>query len=161
MVLVSWVLYFIMRYALGLAFGLHTASVDLRHYFIMNLSRIPYALYVGLEGYYVLVIMVVTLFLHRKNHAFLLLFAGSFFVLQVFALCVVDINRSLSYLIVWLVLVSTIVFREKPRSQVLIMVGWCVLINLAYSEFLPFPLQLIRMAFVSKTLVPLEGWMGH
>lgn len=161
LLIVSWCSYFVLRFSLGRIFGLETASVDLLHYFGANLQHIPYAVYIAGEGYYLLIGAVFMLLMQRKAHAFLTLFTGQFLLLLLFALCVVDINRSLSYLIVWLVLITVILYREKPLEVVLGVCGWCLLINLAYADFYPLPLQIFRMAFVTDSLFPLDGWTWH
>jgi len=159
LVLFSWVLYFLLRYALGKVFGLYTSPVDLFHYLGKNIPNIPYGIYIGLEGHFLAAGMATALFIQRKNFAFILLLGCCFLVLQFFALCVVDINRSLSYLLLCILLIWIVIIREKPSSTVLNLAGWVILVSSLYDDFFPLPVQLARMAFVSNTLLPLENWI--
>lgn len=159
LVLASWALYFLLRYGLGRTFGLHTSPVDLFHYLGTNIPNIPYGIYIGLEGHFLVAGVALALFYRRKSYTFLFLLSLCYLVLQFFALCVVDINRSLSYLILWILFVWIVTFREKPSGTVLDLAGWVILISVLYDDFHPLPIQVVRMAFVTETLFPLQNWL--
>lgn len=158
-VFAAWLLYFAIRYMLGRANGLHTPPVDVVYYFQQNLYRLGYAIYIALEGFYIVGLVVFGLLFRQKAYGFTWLLICSFLLTVGVALCVVDVNRSLSYLLLWVVLTMLIIHREVSPTIALNMIGWSVLISMAYDDYYPLPAQVYRMAFITKSLVPLDAWV--
>lgn len=156
----AWALYFGLRFSLGAVFGLRTESVDLWHYFKQNIPRLGYGLYIGLEGLYILAGMAATFLFRERRFAFLIAFLGCALLLHFFALSVVDINRSLSYLAPWLVLLMVVVARSYSWTTVVQALGWSIAVSFVYTDFWPLPVQLFRMAYVTRSLLPWEAWVA-
>lgn len=161
LVIVAWVCYFSLRYMLGNYFGLYTPHIDLSAYIEYNLPRLGYALYIGLEGFFLVAGLVITILAQRKAYWFLAGLIGAYGILFFCSICVIDINRSQTYLVLWLFLLLFIMDRESHPAVAQSLLGLVLLVSVCYDDVFPFPLQLARMAFVSKTLLPLEGWDIH
>lgn len=148
----SWILYFLLLEALYLSFGLHSTSVDWVHYFTQNIPRIGYGLYIGLEGFLILAIMVQVKLYQTRFCGYALLLSMNFLMMFLAAMSVVDINRSLSYLLVFQILLLVILVRSFSWRTVMAALGWTLLISLFYDDFFPLVAQVYRMAFITHTI---------
>lgn len=155
----AWLAYFALRIVLGQLYDLRTPPIDLVQYLVKNHARACYALYIGLEGYLIVAVGVMIALLRKKAHAFAWLVLASFLASWSVAMCVIDINRSLSYLILFIALITLILVKERPISVALGVLGWALIISSLYDDFYPLPLQLYRMALITETLSPLKTWI--
>jgi len=151
-VLGSWVAYVSIRIVLAHTLGLTVTSVDLSHYFTENLVRITYAFYIGQEGVWILVIALIYRLVRSGEHVFAVILGLNILGFVLGSMTVVDINRSMSYALVHTLLVLLMVDRYFPEKRKLELLGWAIVISLVYGDFLPLPVQLYRMFFITQTL---------
>ncbi|MBK6831016.1 MAG: hypothetical protein IPG92_09900 [Flavobacteriales bacterium] len=150
--LISWGCYFLVRSCLAHFAGLVTVPVDVLHYMRQNLVRWPYALYIGIEGFVVPFVIIVLHFLRKEWRAFALAMVLVFFTLNLVAMSVHDINRSMAYVLPLLLLIVRIAHARLDRTRIVQVLGWVILINLLYDDAWPLPAQLYRMIHLTGTL---------
>jgi hypothetical protein len=151
-ILGSWVAYVLIRIILANTFGLTVTSVDLTYYFKENLVRMPYAFYIGLEGMWLLVLALIYHLFRAGKHVFAVLVGVNILGFVLGSMTVIDINRSMSYALVHTLLVLLMVDRYLPEKLKMELLGWAIIISLLYGDFLPLPIQLYRMHFITGTL---------
>ncbi|MBP7409093.1 MAG: hypothetical protein KA941_10080 [Flavobacteriales bacterium] len=150
--LISWGCYFLVRSCLAHFAGLVTVPVDVLHFMRQNLVRWPYALYIGIEGFVVPFVIIVLHFLRKEWRAFALAMVLVFFILNIVAMSVHDINRSMAYVLPLLLLIVRIAHPRFDRTRAVHVLGWVILINLLYDDAWPLPAQLYRMIHLTGTL---------
>jgi hypothetical protein len=152
LILGSWVAYVLIRITLANTLGLTVTSVDLTYYFKENLVRIPYAFYIGQEGMWILVLALLYHLVRTGNHFFAALVGLNLLGFVLGSMTVVDINRSMSYALVHSLLVLLMLDRYFPEKRKQELLGWAIVVSLVYGDFLPLPLQVYRMYFITQSL---------
>jgi hypothetical protein len=150
-IIISWVFYFTIRLGLGELYELQT-GVGRVNLFFDQISMTFYSLYIGFEGFILPLILVCILLYKKSIYSFVFLIIGSYLMLFFIAQSVLDINRSMSYSLLLIILILMMVdkfFLEHKASNLVVAV---ICINLVYDDFYPLLLQLYRMIAISETL---------
>ena len=153
-VMVAWILYFITRYLLTYYYNFKTIGVG-TEYFKDQINNLPIGIWSGLEGFWVVILLSFIVLFYHKNKWFLFAYGISILIIIFVALSVIDITRSMAYLLPSIFISLNIVYRVESKSfnrylslAVLVLclfptyyVGGRNTIQLFY----PLPLQLIRI----------------
>lgn len=151
-VVLSWALYAVGRYCLVTILGLHTAPVDMLYYFVQNSALLFYGFYVGLEGFLILMVVVVAYLFRTRSYAFLIALVASFMLIYVVAMSVIDINRSMAYVLIVLLLLMVVLDRIRTTVKFYDLIAWTTLVCLVFDDFMPLAAQLYRMKFITHTI---------
>ncbi|MDD3151157.1 MAG: hypothetical protein PHV68_10055 [Candidatus Gastranaerophilales bacterium] len=99
-VIAAWILYAACRILLMNIYGLKTATGDVGFHLILNqIHYLPISLWTALEGLWLLVILAIAILFHKKKYIFLMMFLSSLAVITLVALAVLDVTRSLAYML--------------------------------------------------------------
>jgi hypothetical protein len=142
----SWVLYGIMRIGLAYAFTLHTGTGGLTYFFEQG-SKTGYTLYIGLEGFIIAFMMSVMYLLKKRYITFTLLVLSNFTLIFIVSQSVIDINRSMSYVLLLIILLIMMLDKFFTTNTVKTIIAWTILINLLYDDFYPLFAQVYRIYF--------------
>jgi hypothetical protein len=145
---ISWFSYLVIRYYLTTVCGLHIGKGGM-NLFMSQINKTFFTIYVGLEGFLIPFVLVIYLLLRDRVFAFTALFIMSFFVLLYVAQSVFDIDRSMAYSILILILITLLFDELVPRGKAYKITGWLIIINLLYDVCYPMPAQLYRMKFIT------------
>lgn len=149
--IVSWVLYFVIRTLLNMKFGLKTTDAKL-NYFFDHTWKYFYTFYVGLEGFIIPLILVIGYLIKKKFNTFLGFFLLAYSAVYIAAQAVIDTNRSTSYLVLFLILLLCLFDEYFDKKFVFKVISWVVLISMAFDDFMPLLAQLYRMKFITNTI---------
>lgn len=145
----SLVCYIAIRVFLKCKFNLEIGPGRL-DYFFEQIDKIHYAIYIGFEGF----IILFFLFIKKYNLNYfnkILFFIGVGLILYT-ALSVLDINRSMSYILPFLIILIYTNYSKTQIDKSLKTLLIVILINMIYDDFYPFILQLYRMFFITKLI---------
>ncbi|MEP7167975.1 MAG: hypothetical protein ABI855_01265 [Bacteroidota bacterium] len=148
---ISWIAYIIIRFWLGKAFGLNSGSGGAPLFF-EHLNRTFYAVYVGLEGFIIPFVLIILFLLRNRIYSFTALLIISFLSVLCISLAVIDINRSMSYVILLIVLILALLDKLYSKETAFRIIAWVILINLVHDDSYPFLAQLYRMKFITHTI---------
>lgn len=148
---ISWLLYLVIRFILISQVGLQPAKGRI-DYFFEQIHLSFYTFYIGLEGFIIPLFIIGYHLIKNKKYTFLLLFFTSFFLVYFVAQSVFDINRSMSYLILFLISLLLLVEKLKPQETAYRIISWVIVISILYDDFYPLVLQIIRMKFITHTI---------
>lgn len=148
---ISWTIYFIVRYFLGIVFGLTcgTGGINL---FFEQINSTVHTVYVGLEGFIIPFVLVAISLFKKRIYSFTILFILSFLLIFYVAQSVLDINRSMSYVILILILILMLFDKLYSKETVYKILAWVIVINILYDEAYPFLAQLYRMKFITHSI---------
>lgn len=152
LILASWIAYWIIRVSLASYFGLTVTSVDVTYYLMDNLPRLPYTVFIGMEGLLVLLFAKVISTWHARQWFFTLLIFLNYLAFLVVAMSVVDINRSFAYALLLQIFLLLSLERVNAPNTKWPLLAWTILLSIPYGDFLPLPAQIYRMVFVTGTL---------
>jgi hypothetical protein len=143
----SIILYVIIRFWLKVQFGLEigTGAID---YLSKQISKIPYSILIGLEGF-----IIVLYYFLRNNQikaSYKLLYILGILPVFLVALTVIDINRSMSYILPYLFVLFYFFYKNTSPDKVFKTLIIIFFLNMVYDDFYPFVLQLYRMKFITK-----------
>jgi hypothetical protein len=150
-IIISWVLYFIIRFSLYVKLGLETGSVSIDIFFSQFVKTF-FTLYVGLEAFIIPFFLVLSLLFRKQFYAFAGLILVCYFTLFIVAQSVFDISRSMSYVILLLILITRMFNDLFPNEQVWKVIAWVILLNMFYGDTYPFLAQLYRMKFITGSI---------
>lgn len=157
----SWIIYFVIRFSLNHFIGLKTNSAGMVNYLlneaIENINAMPFAIWTGLEGFWVVVLSSFLVLLVQKKWTVLFVYSAAQVIIIFVALCTFDITRGMAYLSPS-IFISLYLLTESEtpgvlRNTVLITFLLC-LFPTYYSGgpntitwLYPLPLQILRMFF--------------
>jgi len=155
----SWVVYFSLRFFLSYRFGLKTNATGLVDYLlhttIKQINIFPFALWTGLEGFWVIVLIAFAHLVTARKWSFVALCSVAFGVVVLTAIWVFDITRSMAYLMPLIFISLAIVSRLQPLKNLRV-ISVVVLVFSFFPTYYaagvdhigwlyPMPLQLLRM----------------
>lgn len=150
--LLSWLIYYIARTLLSYFFHLKISTGG-TNLFLQQIDILPFGIWTGIEGFWLLVISSFTIIIYRHRWSFLLAYTISLFTIIIVAMSVYDITRSMAYLFPSIFISLHIIKQDKSifiirRGLLTILliclfptyyVGDNILANVSY----PLPLRLI------------------
>jgi hypothetical protein len=151
LIYLSWIFYFIIRLGLTHFFDL-TISTGGTDFFFKQLHLTFYALFFALEFYFILFVIFIYHLIQKKYLYFLVLFIASFLLLFAVTLAVFDIDRSVSYFALLLILLSIGSYQFIEKKYLLALLVFIGVGNIMFDLYLPLPLQIIRAFFISKSI---------
>ncbi len=146
---VSIILYAIIRFWLKVQFGLEIGNGRL-DYFYEQISRFPYSVLIGFEGFIILLY-----YFFRNNQIktlYKILYLLGVLPVILVALTVLDINRSMSYLLPYLFVLFYFFYKNTSPYTVFKTLIIIFFLNMIYDDFYPFILQVYRMKFITKLI---------
>lgn len=149
--IISWILYGIIRYMLSVTFGL-TSGTGGTNLFIHQIDKTFYTLYVGLEGFLIPFVLIIFLLLKKRIYTFTFLLVSSFLLVFYAAQSVVDIGRSMSYVLLILIIILILLDKLYSKETVYRIITWVIIISLLYDEYYPLLAQLYRMKFITHSI---------
>ena len=162
-VFLAWAAYFVTRYLVARTFGLSTPTqgVGIR-LLIDQTNNLPVGVWSALEGCWLLVLSSLLVLWRHKQLVFSAAYVGSISLLLLVAMSVVDITRSMAYLLPTFFLATMIVAKSETQNTFRKVVFVAMLLSFAYPAYYtggdyyinwtyPLPLQLFRYAFGSGT----------
>ena len=158
-VVAAWILYFVTRIIATVVLGLtNHGGGDLGiSYFIDQFGNFPMALWTGLEGGWLLVLVAFALLLRQRRYLATLLILAAVTVIIVVAQMVIDKTRSMAYLLPVL-FVMLLVLRQDSVRAVRRLCLIAALVSLVAANYYaggestiwweyPLPLEIVRMLF--------------
>ena len=139
-----WIFYFILRLWLTIAYGL-TTDVGGINLFFEQINKIFYTVYIGLEGFIIPYGLITFLLLKRKIYVFNLMITSYFFLIVYVAQSVYDISRSMSYILLFVVILIMLIDKYYPKFIVEKIIGWVAVINIFSLFTYPLFAQLYRV----------------
>jgi hypothetical protein len=158
-VLASWVVYFGIRSYLSHVFGFRTNATGLTDYLALTQGRqinlAPFAMWTGLEGFWILVIVALFVLVYARKYSFAFLYILGMGVIIFVAVCVFDMTRSMAYLLP-AIFASLVVLQKTQTERTLRYIALGVLVVCLFptyyaggtsdiSVFYPMPMQVFRM----------------
>jgi len=158
-VLASWVFYFGIRSYLSHAFGLRTNSTGLTDYLALTQGRqinlAPFAVWTGLEGFWILVILALFVLAYARKYSYAFLYIMGMNVVIFVSVWVFDMSRSMAYLLP-AIFASLVVLQKTQTERMLRYIALSVLLVCLFptyyaggtsdiSVFYPMPIQVVRM----------------
>ena len=99
-VIVGWAAYLATRIAMIRAFGITTDTGGVGLGLVVSqLSMFPMGAWTGLEGGWLLVLAAAVVLVRRRRFLFLAMYLGAIAILLIVSMCVLDITRSMAYLL--------------------------------------------------------------
>jgi len=148
----SWIIYFMCRITLHYTLGLTSGSGEDCFLFLEQINKTFYTIYIGLEGFIIPFIFIIYYLLKNKNYTYSLLIILSFLLLFFVAQSVLDINRSMSYVILIQILIILLFDRFYSKETVFKIIALVIMINIFYDDFYPFLAQVYRMKFITHSI---------
>ena len=145
----SWMIYFILRFWLTTNYGLATdlGGVNL---FYEQFNKSFYTIYVGLEGFIIPFGLILYLLFKKKTYAFMIFFIFYFLLIFWAAQSVYDISRSMSYIILFVIILLVLMDNLCSRLIAEKLIFWVTIINIFSMFSYPLFAQLYRMIFISN-----------
>ena len=145
----SIILYVIIRFWLKVQFGLEigTGAID---YLSKQISKIPYSILVGLEGF-----TIVLYYFLRNNQiktSYKALYIIGILPIFLVALTVIDINRSMSYILPYLFILFYFFYKNTRPDTIFKTLIIIFFLNMVYDDFYPFIIQVYRMIYITKLI---------
>ncbi|MBK9758444.1 MAG: hypothetical protein IPO90_00370 [Flavobacteriales bacterium] len=150
--LLAGTLYVVIRLLLGVSLGLRTAPVALT-YFTSQLPLTFRVLFHGCEGFIIPLCICCWLWWRSRRIALLVLFLICLSLVLATSVAVIDMERSMAYALPHLLVLVVLLRAEITERMVGVLLLAVAFINLFYSDALPFLVQLVRMIFITRTLV--------
>jgi len=147
----SWIAYFALRLYLSLAFGLKTDTGGVALFFD-QIGKSFYTVYIGLEGLIIPLFFVVYILFKQKKYAFIGLFLFCFALVFVVAQSVVDISRSMSYALIFVIALLILTDKIFSTANAQKLIFTTTLINVFYGDSYPLLAQLYRMKFLTHSI---------
>jgi hypothetical protein len=157
--LLSWLFYCTLRIWLSIHFGLKTNIKGVMDYLlnetIHQINILPFGIWTGLEGFWILILISTMILIKEKCWKFLFFFLA-FIMFDVFtAIWLFDVTRSMAYLMPSIFVSLVVLSKKATINQVRYVALTILLLCLTptyyagganqISWFYPFPLQLIRI----------------
>jgi len=149
--LVSWILYLLIRFSLFLAFGLSTGTGDIG-LFIVQINKTFFTFYIGLEGFIIPFFLTGFFLLKKRIYTFFILTVFSFLLIFYAAQSVIDITRSMSYLILFIILITLLIDKFYVKETSVKIIAWVIILNILYDDSFPLLAQIYRMKFITHTI---------
>lgn len=110
----AWILYLICRLLLMNIYGLKTETGDVGFHLIpVLLHYLPLGLWSALEGFWILIVLAIVLLLHERKFLFAMIFLSAMAIVILTAFSVLDVTRSLAYLLPSLFVSFKVLSRNK------------------------------------------------
>jgi len=157
--ILSWVVYFMLRYLLSYYFNFKTNESGMIDYLLNHavhqINILPFALWTGLEGFWLIVILSIYILIYNKRWSFLLLLFAAITGVAFIAIWVFDITRSMAYLWPAIFIGVTILYRTQ-NLRFIRYISFAVLLLCFFPTYYaggpkeigwlyPLPVQLLRM----------------
>lgn len=155
-IILSWIVYIVVRYfcVSVLHFTNSTGGVGLR-IFLNQINQFPMGTWTGLEGGWLLVAFSLISLAAKKEYCHLLFFFLSITVIVTFSLCVVDITRSMAYLLPSIFVALQILVKDNEMRDIRVYCAIAMIISLITPNYYaggektiwwqyPLPLQILR-----------------
>ena len=154
----AWVAYFVTRYILSAFFGFTTNAGGVGISLLINqINNLPLGVWSALEGNWLLVLAALWIACKKKKYTFVFLYAGGIALLLIVAMAVLDITRSMAYLLPAMFLAVALIKETEPAGTMRKIVALAMLVSFVYPAYYtadvyyngwtyPFPLQLLRYA---------------
>ncbi|MFM2284290.1 MAG: hypothetical protein RL222_1794 [Bacteroidota bacterium] len=156
-VVLAWIVYFALRFYLAHAFGLHTSTGAVGfHIFVNQMNNAPMGLWTGMEGFWVMFMMSLAVLWWKKQWHYLLMLSGSVAIIAIVALMVIDISRSMFYMLPAIIIALRIVKENETTQHFSALVWITLLLSALFPAYIvgdvnvlnwqyPFPLQVLRL----------------
>ncbi|WP_018342421.1 hypothetical protein [Cytophaga aurantiaca] len=157
-VMSAWIAYFATRYILTTFFGFSTNAGGVGLSLLMNqVNNMPMGIWSALEGNWLLVIAALWIGFKKKKYTLVFFFTGGISLLLLIALSVMDITRSMAYLLPALFLAVALIKEVELTAYIRKLVVIAMLASFLYPAYYtadtyyigwtyPFPIQLLRYA---------------
>lgn len=155
-VVIAWFSYFLVRVLLEVFLNLHTPTAGFGLQILLNqINNIPMGIWTGLEGGWIIVILAIILLLLQRNFKVVFLFITFMSFVVGVSVSVVDITRSMAYILpalfIAIKVLATLETREEVRRFLLI----SLLVSLLWPNYYaggkhsiwwnyPLPIQVVR-----------------
>jgi hypothetical protein len=146
----SWGLYFLIRFSLHLNFNLATGDEGVNLFFD-QINRSFYTLFIGLEGFLIIFLVVLMTCIKNKNYIFAAAVLVNYAAIFIVAQSVFDINRSMSYVILLIVTVLIMANKLYTKEKFNLLMGWVILTSIPFGSSYPFLAQIYRMKFITHS----------
>lgn len=158
-VIIAWATYAISRYLVSIYFNLHTPTGGVGlHILLDQVNNAPMGIWTGLEGGWVLVLFAIISLILQRSYIWLLLFIVFSSSIIILALSVVDITRSMAYILPAFFFALRILSLTEKIEDVRKYVLLSCLISILWPNYYaggkhsiwwnyPLPIQLIRWFF--------------
>ncbi len=157
-VLAGWIAYFGTRYILILFFDFETNAGGVGLSLLINqVNNTPMAVWSALEGNWLLVIAALYIALKTRKYTFSFLYAGGIVLLLLVSLSVLDLTRSMAYVLPSMFLAIALIKETETLSIMRKLAVTAAVISFIYPAYYtadvyyigwtyPLPLQLLRYA---------------
>ena len=162
-VVLAWIAYFVVRYLLTITFGFRTSTAGTGLYILtQQINNYPLGLWSAFEGNWLLISASVVILFRQKRFVFLGSYLMSIFIIILVAFAVVDITRSMSYMIPALFISLLLIKKVEHKRTMQKIVFVATMISFIYPAYYtagdyyniwnyPFPLQILRYFFGAGT----------
>lgn len=154
----SWLIYLGFRFGLGYFMDLHAPLGHIGlNIFIENIKLSAIGAWTGLEGFWLLIVILTTVLLYTKDYLLLLLLTFGALLISFTAMIVYDITRSISHLYLLIPISCYILYRKIGEKELYKVILACAVIsflfplyfvkdNMTYME----PIYLRVLEFIAK-----------
>lgn len=144
-------LYALLRVALGQWLGLRSAPVGTTHLLDQWPSALA-ALGRGCEGLLLILAVFATVLWRSRLFGLLFYFIVGFSLVWGTAMAVIDVDRSMAYLLPYMALALVVLFDRTEQQRLYPLLAFVVLFNLFLGNSWSLPAQVYRMLFIDHTL---------
>jgi hypothetical protein len=157
---VAWITYFVMRYCISVTFGLKTSTGLVGwSVFVKQINNLPIGVWTALEGGWLLVALgLLTQYAHKKYFQ-MSAYAGGILIITSIAMSVIDITRSMAYVLPALFIAVSVLSRSESVNILRRCMLAATLISFIYPAYYvgsnyysywnyPLPLQILRYIFI-------------
>ena len=114
----SWLTYLILRFGLSYFIGLYTPTGDVGFdIFIENIKLSGIGVWTGLEGFWLLILILLIVLLYKKDYLLISILAFATFIITFTAVVVYDITRSISHLYLLIPIACYILHRKISEKE--------------------------------------------
>ena len=146
----AWAIYAVLRIALGHWFGLRSAPVATT-YLLDQWPTALTALGRGCEGLLMIVALLLVALWNGRAFGFLLAYVAGFCLVWGTAMAVIDVDRSMAYLLPYLALALAMLNDRVPPQRLYPLVALSMILNLFLGQSWSLPAQAYRMIFIDHT----------
>lgn len=155
-ILMSWIVYLVTRYFMITVFHFSnsTGGVGIS-VFLNQINQLPMGTWTGLEGGWLIVFFSLIALIAKRDYYYLLFFLVSIAVIATFSLCVVDITRSMAYLLPSIFIALQILAQNDEIGDIRVYCAIAMIISVITASYYaggektiwwqyPLPLQVLR-----------------
>lgn len=157
-IFIAWITYFVIRFYLQYKLGFNIGTGMGLGLAKEQINNIPFGIWTGLEGFWILIILSLIIILKKNIWSFLIIYSSFMLTITIISISLTDITRSMAYILP-AIFISLYILKEYEdknfiRYLTLFVLIICFFFPTYYAGgkdtinlFLPFPFQLIRMIF--------------